>query len=750
MNADRVRTLLTSKPLSSDDPAPNQEALSGLVHLVTFHNPENGFVVLRLQSSQDRRPATVIGTCASVSPGQLVHAVGSWELSKQHGRQFRALTLEVRPPSTLEGIERYLGSGLIPGIGPTYARRLVEAFGEDVLEVIENQPERLRELEGIGPRRLESITRGWTEQKAIREIMVFLQSHGVSPARAVRIYKTYGAEAIRLVTEDPYRLARDLRGIGFSTADEIATRIGIPRDSPLRARAGLSHIVQEGLLSGHCALPRADLLRLAGELLERDPEELDAALDLALRSGDLKEDEIDGEPHLFLPTIWHAERQLAEDLLDRLAGPPPWRSIDPAIAIPWAESRLEIELSASQRNALETILGQRLSVVTGGPGVGKTTLVQTLLTILQAKGVDVLLCAPTGRAAKRLSESTGTDARTIHRLLEAGPKGFKRDESNPLSCDLLVVDESSMVDIRLAAALVRALPASTALLWIGDVDQLPSVGPGRVLADIIEAGPVRIARLVEVFRQAANSSIITNAHRINRGELPQLPPAGDTQADFYFVRAENPEDGVSRILQMVSDRIPKRFGLDPRRDIQVLCPMNLGLLGTRHLNERLQTALNPARTGQQSIERFGNVYRVGDRVMQTENDYEKLVFNGDLGILDAIDHDEGTAAVRFEGRRVDYELGEIDSLALAYAVTIHKSQGSEYEAVVIPVSTQHYLMLQRNLLYTGVTRARRLVVLVGQERALALAVRRGDSNHRHTRLQQLLRSPPVTFRPPLP
>lgn len=733
--------------LNTDPSSPNthdagQEAVSGLVHLVTFHNPETGFAVLRLQRGSEARPITVIGTCASVSPGQLVHAVGAWETSREHGRQFKARSLEVRPPSTLEGIERYLGSGLIPGIGPTYAKRLVKAFGEDVLEIIEKQPERLRELEGIGPRRLQSITEGWQEQKAIREIMVFLQSHGVSPARAVRIYKTYGADAIRRVTEDPYRLARDLRGIGFNTADEIAERLGIARDSPLRARAGLSHMVQQGLLNGHCALPRAELLQLSGELLGRDAGELEAALEAAIQSGDLRQDEVDGQPSLFLPAIWYAERTLAADLQQRNVGRPPWRNIDPDIAAPWAERRLSITLSPSQRLALETILASRVSVVTGGPGVGKTTLVRTLLTILEAKGINVLLCAPTGRAAKRLSESTEIEARTIHRLLEAGPNGFKRDETNPISCDLLVVDESSMVDIRLAAALVRALPRSAALLWIGDVDQLPSVGPGRVLADIIDAGTIPVARLVEVFRQASNSSIIINAHRINRGEQPELPPAGDTQADFYFVRAESPEDGVERILQMVADRIPSRFGLDPLRDIQVLCPMNMGLLGTRQLNERLQAALNPVRDAERTVERFGTVFRTGDRVMQTENDYDKQVFNGDLGILESIDHHQRLAAVRFEGRRVEYELNELDALTLAYAITIHKSQGSEYEAVVIPVSTQHYLMLQRNLLYTGITRARRLVVLVGQERALTIAIQRGDSNKRYTRLREMLQSAP--------
>jgi exodeoxyribonuclease V alpha subunit len=625
---------------------------------------------------------------------------------------------------------------MIRGIGPTYARALVAAFGDAVFDLIEQQPARLREVTGIGVKRAARIVAGWADQKAIREIMLFLHANGVGTSRAVRIFKTYGQDAISLITENPYRLARDIRGIGFRTADQVAAKLGIARDAMIRVRAGLSFGLAEATGQGHCGLPVAELVRATAELIEVEPGLIHTALGLELHDGELVADTVDDEPCVFLAGLYRSEQAIAEHLRLLRAGQPPWPAIDTARAIPWVEGRTRLTLAPSQVEALSLAVQAKVLVITGGPGVGKTTLVNSILKVLCAKGVEVVLCAPTGRAAKRLTESTGLEARTIHRLLEADPRtgGFKRGEEHPLGCDLLVVDEASMVDVPLMRALLKALPDRAALVLVGDVDQLPSVGPGQVLADVIGSGAVQVIRLTEVFRQAAQSRIITNAHRINQGLMPELTsPDG---SDFFFVEAPEPEDAVRRLLAVVRERIPARFGLDPVRDVQVLCPMNRGSLGARSLNIELQRVLNPP--GAVRVERFGWTFCPGDKVMQVANDYERDVFNGDLGLITAIDAEEGTLSVSFEGRAVEYGFGELDELVLAYATTIHKAQGSEYPVVVIPLATQHYAMLARNLLYTGVTRGRRLVVLVGQRKALAMAVRNAGARRRWSKLREWL------------
>jgi exodeoxyribonuclease V alpha subunit len=573
----------------------------------------------------------------------------------------------------------------------------------------------------------------------VREIMVFLHSHGVGTARAVRIFKTYGSDAIRVMTENPYRLARDIRGIGFKTADAIAMKLGIEKTAMIRVRAGISYALTEAMDEGHCGLPTDELLPLAQKLLEVPQQLIRTALDLELKESTVIADQVGETPCIFLAGLHRAECTIAERLMRMANGKLPWPWIDPDQALPWVEKHIGLALAESQVAAIRLALLSKVLVMTGGPGVGKTTIIKAILRILAAKGTDLLLCAPTGRAAKRMTEATGFEAKTIHRLLEVDPKdgGFKRREDNPLDCDLLIIDEMSMVDVMLMQALVKAVPGKAALLMVGDIDQLPSVGPGQILADIISSGAVPVVRLTEVFRQAAQSRIITSAHRINQGSIPDLGPPG-TESDFYFVQADDPETAVGRIIELVKTRIPKRFGLDPIRDVQVLCPMNRGGVGARSLNIELQAALNPA--GDRKVERFGWTFAPGDKVMQIENDYDKEVYNGDIGHIDDVDPNEGEIVVSFDGRSLTYGFGELDMLVPAYAATIHKSQGSEYPAVIIPVLTQHYAMLQRNLLYTGVTRGKRLVVLVGQKKAVAIAVRNTSGRRRWSKLAEWLRS----------
>ena len=725
--------------MKQESPSSDREVLAGAVERVTFHSEESGFCVLRIKTRGRRELVTVVGHAASVSAGEWITASGEWVNDRTYGQQFRSRFLKASAPTSTEGIERYLGSGMIRGIGPIYAKKLVRTFGEQVFDVIEAQPERLREVDGIGPVRAERITAAWAEQKAVREIMMFLHGHGVGTARAVRIFKTYGADAVQVMSENPYRLARDIRGIGFKTADAIAMRLGIEKTAMIRIRAGVAHALTEAMDDGHCGLPAEELLPLAAGLLEAPEDLVRAAIDEELAAGSVVADSVGDSPCVFLAGLHRAEHGIADRMRRIAAGSLPWPRLDPDKALPWIEQRTGLTLAKSQSAAIRLALSSKALVITGGPGVGKTTIVNAILRILAAKGASLLLCAPTGRAARRMTETSGFEARTIHRLLEVDPMsgGFRRDANNPVDCDLLVVDEASMVDVLLMHALLKAVPDHAALLIVGDIDQLPSVGPGQVLADVIASTVAPVVRLTEVFRQAAMSRIIVNAHRINEGAIPDLDkPQGDS--DFYFVPADDPETAVPRIVELVRTRIPRRFGLDPIRDIQVLCPMNRGGVGARSLNIELQAALNPA--GERKVERFGWTFAPGDKVMQIENDYDKEIYNGDIGRIDNVDLELGEVTARFDDRTVTYGFGELDALAPAYATTIHKSQGSEYPAIVIPLMTQHYVMLQRNLLYTGVTRGKRLVVLVGQRKAIAIAVKAVSGRRRWSKLREWMQT----------
>lgn len=716
------------------------ETLTGTVEHVTYHDEESGFCVVQVTTSRRAMPATVVGRLPAVNPGEILTAEGAWKIDPEHGRQFEAERIRVAAPTSVSGIEKYLGSGVIRGIGPSLAKSLVGRFGVGVIDIIANAPKKLQRVRGIGKMRAAQISESWREREATRDAMVFLHGHGIGSARALRILKTYGTDTIAFVTEDPYRLAREIGGIGFQTADAIAQTLGIEKNAPMRARAGVAWVLSEATQQGHCALPRDDLLARCEKELAIERSIAESALAAELAEGTLVADAIGETDVVFLKRLRDAELGVAAALRRLTDGRPPWGAIEPQRAIAWVERRLSMQLATAQAEAVAKALTSKVLVITGGPGVGKTTIVNAILKILSGKGVETTLCAPTGRAAKRLAETTGKPARTIHRLLEVNPATgtFTRSRYEPLETEYVIVDETSMVDIALMYALLDAIPHDAALLLVGDVDQLPSVGPGAVLADIIDSGAVPVVRLTEVFRQAAQSAIIANAHRINHGEMPDL--ARREESDFFFVAADDPAAGASMVVRLVTERIPARYGLDPLRDVQVLTPMHKGELGTRNLNHLLQAAV-PRRAialTDATVTSLGYTYAHGDKVMQTENDYQKDVYNGDIGVISEIDPEEKSVTVRFEGKDVVYANDELDELTLAYATTIHKSQGSEYPAIVIAFSTQHYVMLQRKLLYTAVTRARKLVVIVGQRRALEIAVGTSRDRKRWTKLRERL------------
>ncbi|MCB0217858.1 MAG: ATP-dependent RecD-like DNA helicase [Chloroflexi bacterium] len=762
---------MTSGPSAAKPATPGDggglSQLEGTLERVTFHNPENGYTVARLSPRGKGYVVTVVGTMYEPAVGASLLLRGRWTSHAQYGKQLEFVDYREQLPATVEGLRRYLGSGLIKGVGPVTAEHIVDHFGLETLEIIDRQPQRLREVPGVGDVRADTIARAWEEQRQIKEVMIFLQAHGVSTSLAVRIYKTYGDESVAVVKGDPYRLAREVFGIGFLTADKIAQQMGLEPDSPKRLEAGLLYALEQKANEGHSYAPRPELIAAAAGLLQVPEERLtsavdrlaaadaviverldkigvDAQHDTAVRadSAELFEDD-PARQAIYLPPFFYAEVGVANRLRRMLQLPDSrlgaFRSLDWQTTLDWMDRRLPQPLAARQREAVRLALTEKVSVLTGGPGTGKTTTVRAIIDTAAARGAKVLLAAPTGRAAKRLAETTGMEAKTLHRLLEFAPaegRLFKRDAENPLVADLLVVDEVSMVDILMANHLTKALDPATHLLLVGDVDQLPSVGAGNVLRDLIDSGVVPTVQLDEIFRQAADSHIVTNAHRINQGQSPIIDPQS---RDFFLFGVEEAEQAADWVVDVVARRIPRRWPqYVPARDVQVLSPMHRGPAGVAALNERLQATLNPPAADRPEVRFGGRVYRLGDKVMQIRNNYDKDAFNGDVGRIVAIDAVEQTLEIDLDGTPVTYEFGELDELVLAYACSTHKSQGSEYPVVVMTLLPAHSMMLQRNLLYTGVTRARELCVLVGSRRAIARAVKNDRIAERHSGLRRRL------------
>ena len=703
------------------------DRLRCVIERITYQNEQNGYSVIKCKAKGYSDLVTVVGAMPEVHVGAVLSLTGEWKMDAKYGRQFSMVTFEETLPATVYGIEKYLGSGLVKGIGPKFASRIVKEFGAETLNVIEEDPDSLIRVPGIGKVRVERIKKSWVEQKEIKNIMVFLQSHSVSTAHATKIWKTYGDESLKVVQENPYKLADDIWGIGFKTADTIAEKLGFEKEKFVRLRSGLLYTLNKLSEEGHCYALRDQLLKTGAELLSVEEALLSMTLDEMIRAEDVKVEHTDEGIAIYLPPFYFSEVGTARRIKE-IFDAPRTVAVDPN----GLEERITgMTYDPVQMDAIKTAAQSKILVLTGGPGTGKTTTTLGIIKVFQTAGASILLAAPTGRAAKRLSEATGLEAKTIHRLLEVKPpEGYQRNETNPLEGDVLIVDECSMIDIMLMYALLRAMPDSMTLILVGDVDQLPSVGAGNVLRDVIESGVFPVVRLEKIFRQAASSRIITNAHRINKGQMPDL--SNGKGSDFFFIEKEDPEMAAQEIVTLVKDRLPRAYRT---RDIQVLTPMQRGVVGAANLNQVLQEAINQGSPG---LRRGGVEYRLHDKVMQIRNNYDKEIFNGDIGTVSSVNLEDRELVIRFDDREIAYDATELDEVVLAYATTIHKSQGSEYPIVVMPVLMTHYVMLQRNLIYTGVTRAKKTLVIVGTKKALAMAVRNVTVYKRNTMLAERL------------
>ncbi|HRD56251.1 MAG TPA: ATP-dependent RecD-like DNA helicase [Parachlamydiaceae bacterium] len=715
------------------------DQIYGFIERITFQNPENGYTIAKLKMAKHQELICIVGNMPDILPGETIRCFGEWSNHLIHGRQFLVTNYKIEAPSDVLGISKYLGSGLIKGIGPVYAKRIVEKFGANSLNVIDHTPNDLLSVEGLGKKRLESIKSCWDDQKIIRELIIFLQSNGISPGYAQKIFKSYGQSSIQKIKENPFHLARDIFGIGFKSADSIATKMGILKDAPQRIDSGIEYTLSQLSSNGHVCYPAADFFEEAEKVLEVKKELIEE------RSHFLKDEgrieffdliyENEKKSFLWLKKLFLAEIGIAKEIkrLKRVSSH--LRKIDLEKAIAFSEKKLKIKLAANQKKAVCSGLKEKLLIITGGPGTGKSTITKAILTITSYLAPNIILTAPTGRAAKRMSEITGRKASTIHSLLEFDFKtgGFKKGHNSSLDCSLIIIDESSMIDTFLMYSLLRAIPESSRVIFIGDINQLPSVGPGNVLKDMIDSKSVPVVMLEEIFRQAAGSKIVTNAHKINRGDFPDL--GNFKESDFFFLEAKEAEDALKNIIQLVSIRLPRKYGFHPLRDIQVLTPMRKGIIGAENLNFQLQQVLNGKN---EPLFGAGKRFAVGDKVMQIRNDYKREVFNGDIGEIKNVDEKKQQMVVTIDERDVVYEFSDLDELVLAYAVSIHKSQGSEYPCVVIPVHTSHFMLLCKNLLYTAVTRGKKLVVLVGSKKAIAITVKNDDVKKRFTGLRQAL------------
>jgi exodeoxyribonuclease V alpha subunit len=715
------------------------ETLIGVIDSIVFSNAETGFTVAQILEPEKGKKNCVVGLMPDIQPGETLYCEGDWKHHHDHGKQFEVKNFHIQAPQNLLGIQKYLESGIIKGVGPKYAERIVAYFGLETLSVIDNTPSRLKEIEGLGEKRISKIKACWQDQKSIRNVMIFLRSHEVSATLAQKIYRTYGQESIPKLKEDPYAIAKEINGIGFKTADKIAMNLGIKKEDERRLVFGIEFTLWELSEEGHTCYPENLLIEKASVALEVPQELIASALNAAEISGGIIRQNIEAFEH---PIVWQrilyfCESGIAKELSRISHSSCSIRSIQLDVAINWVEQKLNLSLADMQKEAVKTAFTEKMLIITGGPGTGKSTITKAILTIAEKLTSKILLAAPTGKAAKRMTEITKKRASTIHSLLEFDfiQKGFKRGKDNRLDCDMIMIDEASMIDTHLLYSLLKAIPETARVIIIGDVDQLPSVGPGNVLKDLIRSGKFKTTELKEIFRQAKGSKIITNAHKINAGEFPDC--LSYPNSDFFFIEENDPQLILETLVKHVKEIIPKKKRLDPIEDIQVLSPMKKGIIGIENLNTALQNALNPA---QLTVPIMGRGFRIQDKVMQIQNNYTKNVYNGDVGIITEIDKENHTLFVEFDRRQVDYEFSEIDELSHAYAVSIHKYQGSECPCVIIPIHTTHFKLLHRNLLYTGITRGKKLVILIGSKKAIAIAVRNNEVQNRHTMLTTLIKT----------